>query len=213
MSLKPILTFARGFAVGCLALFALTKPADAAYWQGDFDPPFLYQGFAIFDVPLSCYRTTVDYVVAGTGLGQCGAVDFVTATVTSDPSQPYDTITWSLAVANAVQGILWDPTGATILGIDMWPPVGPSSLPSTGAYFGSNTYFLSFYSGALLPPPPPPPGVNLYIEVCNGCQQGTASIIGFRQVPEPGALALLAVALIAAAFVGQRRTLRSRHPA
>jgi len=199
MSLKPFLTFARGFAIGCLALLALAKPADAAYWQGDFDPPFAFMGFAIFDIPVSCYGNA--YVQAGTGY--CGIVDFVSATVTNSPSPPVtDSISFSF-VGNAVQGILWDPTGSTILGVDM-APVGPSSLPTTGAYFGvGQPYWLSFYVGS----PPAQPGVNLYIEACSTCgASGIASIIGFRQVPEPGALALMAIALMAAAFVLGRPT-------
>jgi hypothetical protein len=205
--------------IGSLMMLGVVGSAGATYWQGDFDP-LSFMGTAIFDIPTSCNGVGVFVPVSS-----CAPIDLISAVVTNVPSPPVtDQISFGFA-PGVVKGVYWDPLGQ-LAGVDMYPPVGPSSLPTTGTWFGGSTrYYLDFFSGkdpTIKPPSPLPVGVSLYQRICStdlefcgpsATPAGTATLVTFRRVPEPGVLALMIVALAAGALVRRRPATSSRRSA
>lgn len=198
-------------AVGC-ATWA--GSASAGIYRGGFDPvaPAL-EGFVDISLPNSCLSsaTGFDFLSAGTGVGDCGQVDVLDATVNS-PSA----ITFGLT-SNVVTGLWWH--SGTLEAITTSSLINPSTLvgPSTTP----TGYFLSF--GATLSGDVLTTSVKLYQQVCScsydywdeegdggpvcALQQvgDPANQLGFVRVPEPGSLALVLGALAIGGLVLRRR--------
>lgn len=222
--LHPVIRNA-ALALGILASANLAH-AGAVY-RGHIDPPPLYAGFVDVNVPATCVLIT-GWIAAGTDPGECGAVDFVSALLTNEPTNT-DSIVFGF-FGNSITGLLWG--GGVLLAIDSTPAgvagtglIGFGNSAAGGVYPHVNPgYSLEFFSGHF----GGSARANLYCDnsssidldrVSKNYEHTTslpcelnfggvaASQEGFVQVPEPGSLALL-LAGLAAGWLGYGRTRR-----
>ena len=186
-------------AIGC-AIWA--GSATASIYRGGFDPTDL-MGYVDISVPTGCVNTDPGFNVlsAGTGVGECGPVDVLDATITSPSSITFGGST------NVVTQLVWQNGILDAISTDIF---GPSSSP-TG-------YFLQFGSSLSLDNVLTT-SVTLFTLSCSTdgeddedgvCGYNTAATaakgqLGFVRVPEPGSLALVLAALAIGGLVLRRR--------
>lgn len=214
---KAFARLAGGVLATAATVFVASAQAGVVY-RGAFDPAS-YQGIATFDVAPDC--------VPGSGFtgftfpdDTCGSVDFVSGTVTNDPSAPSTGTLQFGFQSDVATALRWE--AGVLIGLDTFL-IGPQAS-ITGDFFDNPPYFLQFSAGSsdggiglsdiVLQQSGTPPTVQLFectnSELEFSCTpfDGTADQFPYQvvSIPEPGSLALIGFAMVAGWAARRRRS-------